>query len=146
MRRKQKKWYSIIWFEIYSKCYCICLHCKLFDYNDRKVQHYIQFLIITFLKLLAFLKKHTIQRESPIAGNSVHMDKMFLTKYMPSVINHLHYRQSLSFLQFYFQNTFRIVDVSTVKEVGFPKTTHSLNGIFIFEKRSGGFSFKSLDF
>lgn len=52
--------------------------------------------------LLAFLKKHTIQRESPIAGNSVHMDKMFLTKYMPSVINHLHYR---------------IVDVSTVKEL-----------------------------
>ena len=37
-----------------------------------------------------------------LAGNSVGQDKAFLTRYMPEVIDHLHYR---------------IVDVSTVKEL-----------------------------
>ena len=37
-----------------------------------------------------------------LAGNSVGQDKAFLSRYMPEVIDHLHYR---------------IVDVSTVKEL-----------------------------
>lgn len=42
------------------------------------------------------------KRESPLAGNSVYMDRVFLLKYMPRLNEHLHYR---------------IVDVSTCKEL-----------------------------
>ncbi|KAI9297709.1 exonuclease family protein [Neoconidiobolus thromboides FSU 785] len=50
-----------------------------------------------------FLKKH-IKKEKValLAGNSVHMDKFFLIKYMPKIIDFLHYR---------------IIDVSVVKEL-----------------------------
>ena len=40
--------------------------------------------------------------EAPLAGNSVGVDKTFLAKNMPSLIDHLHYR---------------IIDVSTLKEL-----------------------------
>ncbi|KAI8991752.1 ribonuclease H-like domain-containing protein [Mycotypha africana] len=49
-----------------------------------------------------FLKKHVPAGVAPLAGNSVHADKQFLLKEMPSVVEHLHYR---------------IVDVSTIKEL-----------------------------
>lgn len=39
---------------------------------------------------------------SPLAGNSVYMDRLFLLKQMPRIHNYLHYR---------------IVDVSTIKEL-----------------------------
>lgn len=41
-------------------------------------------------------------RSAPLAGNSVHADRMFLRKYMPRLHDHLHYRN---------------VDVSTLKEL-----------------------------
>lgn len=53
-------------------------------------------------ELLTFLQKHVKNRESPLAGNSVYMDRLFLNKYMPTVNNYLHYR---------------IIDVSTCKEL-----------------------------
>jgi oligoribonuclease len=53
-------------------------------------------------QLLSFVRHHTPPATCPLAGNSVHMDKMFLMKYMPRFVEHLHYR---------------IVDVSTVKEL-----------------------------
>lgn len=53
-------------------------------------------------QILNFLEMHTNPRECPLAGNSVGEDKRFLYRYMPKLINHLHYR---------------IVDVSTVKEL-----------------------------
>ncbi|KAK7116468.1 hypothetical protein V1264_002142 [Littorina saxatilis] len=53
-------------------------------------------------KVLSFLQQHTVAGKAPLAGNSVFMDKAFLQKYMPSLVNHMHYR---------------IVDVSTVKEL-----------------------------
>ncbi|KAK2156899.1 hypothetical protein LSH36_202g03035 [Paralvinella palmiformis] len=53
-------------------------------------------------KMLDFISQHTQQGKSPLAGNSVHMDRLFLQKYMPRFTSHLHYR---------------IVDVSTVKEL-----------------------------
>jgi len=40
--------------------------------------------------------------DAPLAGNSVGVDKLFLTKNMPELVNHLHYR---------------IIDVSTLKEL-----------------------------
>lgn len=53
-------------------------------------------------QMLAFLKEHCPEREAPLAGNSVHQDRRFLARYMPSIDAHLHYR---------------IVDVSTIKEL-----------------------------
>ncbi|KAJ8955782.1 hypothetical protein NQ314_006849 [Rhamnusium bicolor] len=52
--------------------------------------------------LLDFLKKHISESYSPIAGNSVYVDRMFLKKHMPRLDNFLHYR---------------IIDVSTIKEL-----------------------------
>ncbi|OQV21558.1 Oligoribonuclease, mitochondrial [Hypsibius exemplaris] len=52
--------------------------------------------------MLAFVRAHTNAKTSPLAGNSVHMDRLFLRKYMPSFTEHLHYR---------------IMDVSSVKEM-----------------------------
>ncbi|KAF8306727.1 ribonuclease H-like protein [Clavulina sp. PMI_390] len=42
------------------------------------------------------------ERAALLAGNSVHVDKTFLVEFMPDLVKHLHYR---------------IVDVSTVKEI-----------------------------
>jgi len=54
-------------------------------------------------QLLNFLKDNGVQQSaSPLAGNTVYMDRMFLRKYMPLVNVHLHYR---------------IIDVSSVKEL-----------------------------
>ncbi|KAK6018028.1 oligoribonuclease domain protein, partial [Ostertagia ostertagi] len=52
--------------------------------------------------VLKFLEKVTVKGKCPLAGNSVHFDRRFISKYMPRLDEHLHYR---------------IVDVSTVKEL-----------------------------
>lgn len=52
---------------------------------------------------LAFLRTHVPEPAiAPLAGNSVHADRMFLRRYMPTLEAHLHYRN---------------VDVSTLKEL-----------------------------
>ncbi|HSK95995.1 MAG TPA: oligoribonuclease [Euzebyales bacterium] len=52
---------------------------------------------------LAFVRRHVPDAAvAPLAGNSVHADRMFLRRYMPTLEAHLHYRN---------------VDVSTFKEV-----------------------------
>lgn len=51
---------------------------------------------------LAFVQEHVGVREAPLAGNSVHQDRLFIAKYLPALNEHLHYRN---------------VDVSTVKEL-----------------------------
>ncbi|XP_073512766.1 oligoribonuclease, mitochondrial [Phyllobates terribilis] len=53
-------------------------------------------------EFLSFVRKHTPPGICPLAGNSVHVDKVFLNKYMPQFMRHLHYR---------------IIDVSSVKEL-----------------------------
>lgn len=53
-------------------------------------------------EVLAFLREHVAERAAPLAGNSIHQDRRFLRRYMPSVDAYLHYRN---------------VDVSTVKEL-----------------------------
>ncbi|XP_069953126.1 oligoribonuclease, mitochondrial isoform X3 [Cherax quadricarinatus] len=68
-------------------------------------------------QLLQFVTQHTEKGKAPLAGNTIHSDKKFLDKYMPKLMNHLHYR---------------LVDVSTVKELcrtvhccsGFSRTMH----------------------
>jgi oligoribonuclease len=51
---------------------------------------------------LEFVKAHCGERTAPLAGNSIHQDRLFLRKYMPALEGYLHYR---------------MVDVSTVKEL-----------------------------
>ena len=53
-------------------------------------------------QMLNMIKQYTNNGECCLAGNSVHLDKEFLKKYMPRFVDHLHYR---------------IVDVSTIKEL-----------------------------
>ncbi|KAL2911836.1 Phosphatidylinositol 3,4,5-trisphosphate-dependent Rac exchanger 2 protein [Polyrhizophydium stewartii] len=55
-------------------------------------------------QVLEYVKRYApTVRSGVLAGNSVHVDRQFLCKYMPTLVEHLHYR---------------IVDVSTVKELG----------------------------
>jgi oligoribonuclease len=51
---------------------------------------------------LEFIKSYCKQATAPLAGNSVYQDRAFLVRYMPTLIDYLHYR---------------IIDVSTVKEL-----------------------------
>lgn len=53
-------------------------------------------------QLYEFISKYIAKNSSPIAGNSVYMDRLFLRKHMPRVNNYLHYR---------------IIDVSSIKEL-----------------------------
>lgn len=53
--------------------------------------------------MVNFLKENNIPKgQCPLAGNSVHADRLFLNKYMKNFLGHLHYR---------------IVDVSSIKEL-----------------------------
>ncbi len=51
---------------------------------------------------LDFIREHCERRSAPLAGNSIHQDRRFLVRYMPTLDEFLHYRN---------------VDVSTVKEL-----------------------------
>ncbi|KAI9516528.1 Oligoribonuclease, mitochondrial [Dissostichus eleginoides] len=53
-------------------------------------------------EFLSFVRQHTPPGQCPLAGNTVHADKRFLDKFMPQFMFHLHYR---------------IIDVSTIKEL-----------------------------
>jgi oligoribonuclease len=54
-------------------------------------------------RTMAFLASVGVgAREAPLAGNSIHQDRLFLARYLPTLEQHLHYRN---------------VDVSTVKEL-----------------------------
>jgi oligoribonuclease len=54
-------------------------------------------------KVLGFLAEHVVKESSPLCGNSIHMDRMFLYTRMPNINRYLHYRN---------------IDVSTLKELG----------------------------
>lgn len=51
---------------------------------------------------LAFLEKHVEKKRSPLCGNTIWQDRRFLTRYMPTLEDYLHYR---------------MVDVSSIKEL-----------------------------
>jgi len=51
---------------------------------------------------LAFIRQYVPDRASPLCGNSIHQDRRFLSRYMPTLENALHYRN---------------IDVSTIKEL-----------------------------
>jgi oligoribonuclease len=51
---------------------------------------------------LAFIRSYCAERTSPLCGNSIHQDRRFLARHMPTLEAYLHYRN---------------IDVSTVKEL-----------------------------
>lgn len=53
-------------------------------------------------QLLNRLEIYVERGESPLCGNSIHRDRMFIEKYMPNLNEYLHYR---------------LIDISTVKEL-----------------------------
>jgi oligoribonuclease len=53
-------------------------------------------------QLIAFLEEHVPKGASPLCGNSVHQDRRFLVKYLPTLEEFFHYRN---------------LDVSTLKEL-----------------------------
>jgi oligoribonuclease len=53
-------------------------------------------------QILNFIKFYGAPKTMPLCGNSIWQDKLFLIKYMPKLIDYLHYR---------------VIDVSTVKEL-----------------------------
>ena len=53
-------------------------------------------------KVLTFIKKHVEEGLSPLCGNSIYMDRMFINRYMKKLNLYLHHR---------------LVDVSTVKHL-----------------------------
>lgn len=54
-------------------------------------------------EVLAYVREHVPEaRKAPLCGNSIATDRGFITKYMPALDEHLHYR---------------MVDVSSVKEL-----------------------------
>ncbi|KAM9910601.1 hypothetical protein OXX69_004330 [Metschnikowia pulcherrima] len=56
-------------------------------------------------ELLEYIQSYISEpRTSLLAGNSIHMDKFFMMKEFPQVIDHLHYR---------------LVDVSSIMEIGY---------------------------
>lgn len=52
--------------------------------------------------LLSFLKEYIAERQCPLAGNTIYMDRLFVRKYFRTVDEYLHYR---------------IIDVSSIKEL-----------------------------
>lgn len=51
--------------------------------------------------VLTFIQQYTKRNESPMAGNTIYMDRYFLMENMPKIHNYLHYR---------------IIDVTSIKE------------------------------
>jgi oligoribonuclease len=53
--------------------------------------------------VLTYIQKHVTEaKKAPLAGSSIYVDRGFLSKYMPTLDNYLHYR---------------LVDVSSIKEL-----------------------------
>jgi len=44
------------------------------------------------IKTLAFLKQYVPEKQSPLCGNSICMDRRFLARYMPRLESYCHYR------------------------------------------------------
>lgn len=54
------------------------------------------------LLTLEFIKQYVPAKKSPICGNTIYQDRIFLKRYMPTLESYFHYRQ---------------IDVSTLKEL-----------------------------
>ena len=70
---------------------------------------------------LAFVKRHCEAGQAPLCGNSIWQDRRFLAKHMPTLNDYLHYR---------------IVDVSTVKELARRWKPELVEGDTAFKKQN----------
>ena len=86
-----------------------------------RVRHSPASLIEAEAVTLAFVKRHCEPQQAPLAGNSVWQDRRFLAKHMPTLNAYLHYR---------------IVDVSTVKELARRWKPELVEGATAFKKRN----------
>lgn len=78
------------------------------------------------VELLDYIKSHIDEpNKALLAGNSVHMDKFFMMKEFPKVIDYLHYR---------------LIDVSSIMEVGW---RHNPELMKLFPKKVGTHTAKS---
>lgn len=85
-----------------------------------------QTLEVVESELMAYILKYiTHPRTALMAGNSIHMDKFFMMKEFPKVIDHLHYR---------------LIDVSTIMEFGY---RHNQPLMKCFPKKQGSHTAKS---
>ncbi|KAI3406564.2 rex2 [Candida oxycetoniae] len=83
--------------------WCIKNHGKS-GLTQRVLDHPEQTLEKVQLELLSYIQKYiTTPRKGILAGNSIHMDKFFMMKDFPKVVDFLHYR---------------LLDVSTIMEFG----------------------------
>ncbi|CAH2355389.1 oligoribonuclease, mitochondrial [[Candida] railenensis] len=76
-------------------------------------------------ELLQYLTKFMDPKKGILAGNTVHMDRFFMNREMPKVVEFLHYR---------------IIDVSSVMEIGF---RHNPNLMKKFPKKKGAHTARS---
>ena len=65
-------------------------------------------------KTIAFLKQYVSPGKSPMCGNTVYQDRRFLSRYMPELEKYFHYR---------------LLDVSTLKELALRWAPHIYNGL-----------------
>ncbi|GLH12841.1 Putative oligoribonuclease [Gryllus bimaculatus] len=78
--------------------------CIITEGNLQIVAEHTPLVIHQSDEILASMNEWCVKHhgQCPLAGNSVYMDRLFLSRYMPRLDRHIHYR---------------IVDVSTIKEL-----------------------------
>jgi oligoribonuclease len=69
---------------------------------------------------LEFIKKHVPPGKSPLCGNTIWQDRRFLARYMPTLEQYFHYR---------------LIDVSTLKELALRWAPRVYNGVTKKESR-----------
>ncbi|XBC39725.1 MAG: oligoribonuclease [Buchnera aphidicola (Chaetogeoica yunlongensis)] len=67
-----------------------------------KIKHSLYDEHLAEKKIITFLKKWIPKNKSPMCGNSISTDRLFLKEYMPTLEKYFHYRQ---------------IDVSSIKEL-----------------------------
>lgn len=76
-------------------------------------------------ELLEYIKQYVQPNKGIMAGNSIHMDKFFMMREFPKIIDYLHYR---------------LIDVSSIMEVGY---RHNPELMKLFPKKQGNHTARS---
>lgn len=75
--------------------------------------------------LLNYIKQHVELNRGIMAGNSIHMDKFFMMREFPKVVDYLHYR---------------LIDVSSIMEIGY---RHNPELMKLYPKKQGNHTARS---
>lgn len=76
-------------------------------------------------ELMEYIKQYVQPNKGIMAGNSIHMDKFFMMREFPKIIDYLHYR---------------LIDVSSIMEVGY---RHNPELMKLFPKKEGNHTARS---